>query len=52
MRDMFSKDENRTEKFHIQWDNFLLDYSKNRINETTIQLLLELAEEVGLRTAN
>jgi glucose-6-phosphate isomerase len=49
MKDMFSHDNTRAEKFHIKWDNFLLDYSKNRINEETVKLLIKLANEVGLK---
>mgnify|MGYP003836844975 CR=1 FL=1 len=35
----------------MQWEDFLLDYSKNKITEETFQLLLELAEETGLKKA-
>ena len=42
MQEMFLKDEKRAEKFHIEWDKFLVDFSKNRINETTLKLLLDL----------
>ena len=51
MQDLFANDENRVNKFNIQWESFLVDYSKNRIDETTIKLLLELAEETGLKNA-
>lgn len=51
MKEMFAQDENRAQKFHIQWEQFLVDYSKNRINQKTIDLLLELANEVGLKEA-
>ncbi|MFC4816154.1 glucose-6-phosphate isomerase [Flavobacterium sp. GCM10023249] len=51
MQELFAIDNQRTEKFHIQWGKFLLDYSKNKINQTTMDLLLELAEEVGLQKA-
>lgn len=51
MQEMFEKDSLRAQKFHIQWDRFLVDYSKNRINQETIGLLLDLAEEVGLKAA-
>ncbi|MDI9309797.1 MAG: glucose-6-phosphate isomerase [Limnohabitans sp.] len=51
MQEMFANDEKRVEKFHIEWDKFLIDYSKNRINETTLELLLELAKEVALKEA-
>ncbi len=48
---MFSKDANRFHKFSLQFDDILIDYSKNRINEETIQLLIGLAEELDLRGA-
>ncbi len=44
-------DTNRASTFTIQWQDFLVDYSKNRITEETKTLLLELAEEVGLSEA-
>ena len=51
MQEMFLLDANRTDKFNLKWNDFLLDYSKNIINQETIQLLLELADEVGLKSA-
>jgi len=51
MTAMFKEDTSRTEKFHLKWNDFLVDYSKNRINQETIDLLLELANETGLKSA-
>lgn len=51
MQELFANDSNRTEKLHIQWNDFLLDYSKNRITSETLQLLLELTEEINLKAA-
>lgn len=51
MQEMFQEDANRAEKFHIKWEKFLVDYSKNKINEKTLALLLELANEIGLKSA-
>ena len=51
MKTMFDEDKSRTQKFHINWNKFLLDYSKNKINQETMNLLLELAEEVNLKQA-
>ena len=51
MHEMFQSDPLRTEKFSLKWNDFLLDYSKNIINQETITLLLELANEVGLKNA-
>jgi glucose-6-phosphate isomerase len=51
MKTMFASDEHRTEKFHIKWNDFLVDYSKNRINQETMALLMQLANEVDLKSA-
>jgi glucose-6-phosphate isomerase len=51
MTAMFQADNSRTEKFHLKWNDFLVDYSKNRINQETIDLLLELANETELKNA-
>ncbi len=51
MKQLFTEDAARTEKFHIKWKNFLVDYSKNIIDDKTIGLLLKLADEVKLKDA-
>ncbi len=51
MQDLFAADANRAAQFHIEWQDFLLDYSKNRITTETMQLLQELASEVQLKDA-
>ena len=51
IKEMFQNDTARAEKFHIQWNDFLVDYSKNNINQETIDLLLKLTEEVNLKEA-
>ncbi len=51
IKEMFQNDEKRAEKFHIQWNDFLVDYSKNNVNQETIDLLLNLANEVNLKDA-
>jgi glucose-6-phosphate isomerase len=51
MKSLFSEDNTRAAKFHIQWNDFLVDFSKNRINQTTVDLLLTLADEVDLKDA-
>ena len=50
MRDLFAGDPDRFQKFSVRWKDILLDYSKNRITEKTMSLLLDLAREVGLDT--
>ena len=51
MKNLFSDNAKRATDFTIEWNDFLVDFSKNRINEETIQLLLQLAEEVNLKDA-
>ena len=49
MRDMFLQDKERFKKFSIKLGPILFDYSKNRITQKTINLLLELADEASLK---
>lgn len=51
MKEMFANDAQRTQNFHVQWNDFLLDYSKNIINQETLDLLLALAKECDLENA-
>ncbi|GAB2530170.1 glucose-6-phosphate isomerase [Rufibacter soli] len=51
LRDAFAADAQRFEKFSVTFEDILLDYSKNRINQETVQLLVQLAEECGLQQA-
>ena len=48
IQELFQQDSARAEKFNLKWNDFLIDYSKNIINQETLQLLLELAEGFGL----
>ncbi|QGM80187.1 glucose-6-phosphate isomerase [Otariodibacter oris] len=50
--ELFKADPNRFEKYSLQFeDQILVDYSKNAINEKTLTLLRQLAEECGLKSA-
>lgn len=51
MQDVFSKDPGRADRFKIEWQDFYLDYSKNKITDETLSLLINLAEEVKLKEA-
>lgn len=51
IKNLFLKDASRAGDFTIKWNDFLVDYSKNRISKETITLLLELAKEVNLKDA-
>jgi glucose-6-phosphate isomerase len=48
MRDMFASDPNRFGKFSLQIGDMLFDYSKNKISDETVALLLNLARASGL----
>jgi len=50
MRDLFKEDPRRFERFSVRFNDILLDYSKNRVTEETMRLLLALAE--GAKLAN
>jgi glucose-6-phosphate isomerase len=51
IQELFQLDASRTKKFNLKWNDFLIDYSKNIIDKETLQLLLQLADEVGLKNA-
>ncbi len=51
MKTLFQKNKNRKEEFSFQFEDFNLDYSKNRIDQKTMDLLLELANECQLTDA-
>lgn len=51
MRDLFVAEPDRFKKFSIQLGDILFDYSKNIINQKTLQLLLQLAEDCKLKEA-
>jgi len=49
LRELFESDPQRSERMTVEAAGLFLDYSKNRITDDTIKLLLRLAEECGLR---
>ena len=51
IQELFQQDNARVEKFNLQWNDFLVDYSKNNISQETVSLLLELANSIGLKEA-
>jgi len=51
LRDLFAKDPKRAEKFSIEFEDLLLDYSKNRVTDQTMKLLFALAKESKLKEA-
>ena len=50
LRDLFSGDPRRAERMTVEGAGIYFDYSKNRITDETVTLLLQLAEESGLRS--
>ena len=49
MRDLFKEDPQRFEKFSVAFEDVFLDYSKNRVTDETLKLLLDLARQADLR---
>jgi glucose-6-phosphate isomerase len=49
LRELFAEDPDRGEQLTLEAAGIYLDYSKNRITRGTLELLIELAEESGLR---
>ena len=49
LRQLFADDPKRGERFTTEAAGIFFDYSKNRITDETVKLLLQLAEESGLR---
>src|ERR1700726_618057 len=50
LRKLFADDPKRGERLTTEAVGLYLDYSKNRITDETLKLLLQLAEETGLRS--
>jgi glucose-6-phosphate isomerase len=48
MRDLFDRDDRRMQRFSLQFEDLLFDFSKNRITDQTLELLCDLARECGL----
>ena len=51
LRSLFQYNPNRFNEFSVQTDSYLFDFSKNLIDSKTLDLLLDLAEEVKLKEA-
>ncbi|HEX5083683.1 MAG TPA: glucose-6-phosphate isomerase [Blastocatellia bacterium] len=49
LRDLFAEDPKRGERMAVEAAGLYLDYSKNRVTDETLRLLLGLADEAGLR---
>ena len=51
MSKWFSNNPSRANEMSIEWDDFFLDYSKNRITPETLSLLKDLADEIQISDA-
>ncbi|MEX2493573.1 MAG: ROK family protein, partial [Nitrospirales bacterium] len=51
LRKLFEEDPKRGQRFTVEAAGLFLDYSKNRITDKTLKLLVKLAEDSGLRSA-
>ena len=51
MRELFQDEPDRFQKFSLQFEDILVDYSKNILNAEAMKLLTQLASEVELRSA-
>ncbi|GAA0951018.1 glucose-6-phosphate isomerase [Nonomuraea longicatena] len=49
LRELFAEDPARAERMNVTADGLYLDYSKHRVTDETVRLLLRLAERAGLR---
>ena len=47
----FKNESNRLDYSVVQWDDFYVDFSKNRIDKKGFDLILQLAEDSGLKSA-
>jgi glucose-6-phosphate isomerase len=48
MKDLFAQDPNRFDRFSLNFNDIHVDFSKNRITEETLKLLLDLADQTGV----
>ena len=51
IKELFENDVNRFSNFTLKFDRILVDFSKNKVTDETINLLLDLSKEIGLEEA-
>ncbi|NAS31191.1 glucose-6-phosphate isomerase [Flavobacteriaceae bacterium R38] len=51
IKDLFAENPQRADNLSVKWDDFYIDFSKNRITEETLNILLRLAKELDLADA-
>ena len=50
LRNLFAENPKRGERMTAEAVGIILDYSKNRVTDETVKMLIQLAEESGLRS--
>ena len=51
MKELFTNDANRFQKYSLKFEDILVDFSKNIVDDDVIELLIDLAKECGLQSA-
>jgi glucose-6-phosphate isomerase len=51
IKELFENDPTRFQKYSLKFEDFLVDFSKNRVDDTVRNLLIQLAGECGLKEA-
>ncbi len=51
LKELFNSDAKRANDLTVKWEDFYVDFSKNRITKETLELLNELANELDLKDA-
>ncbi|HEX3386030.1 MAG TPA: glucose-6-phosphate isomerase, partial [Mucilaginibacter sp.] len=51
LKDLFKADDQRFNKFSLTFNDILVDYSKNRVDDETVALLIQLARECRVKEA-
>ncbi|WP_400076198.1 glucose-6-phosphate isomerase [Winogradskyella sp. R77965] len=51
LKDLFNSDAQRAKDLTVKWEDFYVDFSKNRVTKETLDLLIELANELDLKDA-
>ncbi len=51
VKELFDRDPDRFEKYSLRFEEMLVDFSKNILDDSTLSLLTELASECGLKKA-
>ncbi len=48
LQEIYNQENDRVQKYHLQLEDLYIDYSRNRVDQKTVKLLLQLADEKQL----